>query len=385
MANLFDYLACETATFDEKPFCPLDSAVLSQLAMVDIDGIVPAPPTPSASALARLAAALAPVAAPVHVADIAHAVMGEERCTGLAPHDVARCLRAAADTPRFSGLEVRYCRSVFDEDSHTQFAACTFVWRDAFAFVAYRGTDDTLVGWRENLDMAYKPPVVSQGLARAYLEEVAPCLPDNLYAGGHSKGGNLALYAALTCSDRVRRRLVRIWCHDAPGFKAGLFAPEAYLPLSGRIHRTVPRDSIVGVLLECPLEPQVVASSAQGIDQHNIFSWEVEGDDFRHLAGLSDLSRAVHGISTAWLAQIDDMQKERIVRAIWEAVEASGAQNVHDVLAGGAQRLRQLVEATRHLDRGSGDVIAAALRDLANVAARYLGHDVVCALSWIWE
>lgn len=385
MSTLFDYLSVQTATFDECPFCPLDSAVLSQLIMVDMEGIATLPPTPSADILTRLARVVAPKANPVRVADLAAAATEDARFTGLVPHDIRRCLLAAGESPRFRDVELRYYRSVFDDAAHTQFAACTFIWRDTFAYIGFRGTDVSFTGWRENLDMMFSPMVASQNLARAYVEEVAPYLLGWLDLGGHSKGGNLALYAALTCSDDTRARIGRVWSHDAPGFKQGLFSPEAFEPLKGRIHRTVPQDSIVGMLLECPVEPRVVRSDAVGIDQHSIFSWETDGSDFVYEDGLSDFSEALRDVSRAWLAQMDDARKERIVSAVWAAVEASGARDIRDVFAGGAQWLHQLIEASRNLDQESSEVIRQALGELVNVAARRLGRDVVSSIAWIWE
>ena len=385
MPTLFDYLETEQATFDEKPFGPLDSAVLSQLSMVDFGDVVASPPTPSSGVLRRLTSVLLPAASPVRLDDAVHVADRDDKVTGLVPEDIRRCLVAGSASPRFGGLELRYYRSVFDESSHTQFAACTFVWRDAFAYVGFRGTDVSFTGWRENLDMAYRPQVAAQNLARAYLEEVAPYLPRRLHVGGHSKGGNLALYAALTCSDATRGRIERVWSHDAPGFKRGLFSEEDFAPLDGRIHRTVPQDSIVGMLLDCPVEPHVVSSTAVGIDQHNVFSWEIAGDDFACRDSLSDVSRAVRDISAEWLAHVGEARMERIADAVWAAVEASGAKDMRDVLAGGTQWFRQLVEASRRLDQESSDIIREALGDLLNVAMRYVGRDALSSIAWMWE
>ena len=115
MSTLFDYLSVQTETFDERPFCPLDSAVFSQLIMVDMEGIVTPPPSPSADILIRLAHVVAPKANPVRIADLAAAATEDARFTGLVPHDIKRCLVAAGESPRFRDVELRYYRSVFDD------------------------------------------------------------------------------------------------------------------------------------------------------------------------------------------------------------------------------------------------------------------------------
>ena len=139
------------------------------------------------------------------------------------------------------------------------------------------------------------------------------------------------------------------------------------------------------MLLDCPVEPHVVSGTAVGIDQHNVFSWEIAGDDFACRDSLSDVSRAVRDISAEWLAHVGEARMERIADAVWAAVEASGAKDMRDVLAGGAQWFRQLVEASRRLDQESSDIIREALGDLLNVAMRYVGRDALSSIAWVWE
>ena len=302
MPVLFDYLESELATFDQKPFGPLDSAVLSQACLIDGAGVVPTVPSESDHAFARLGALLAGRLPAARFADLMRTERFATMFVGLVPDDLKRCLFLLASSPRYRDLELRCYRNVFDDASHTQFCAMAFVWHDEFAYVGFRGTDASFTGWREDLDMAYKPRVRSQGLACSYLGEVADLLPSRLHVGGHSKGGNLALFAALSCSDRVRARIERVWCHDAPGFLPGTFTDEDYVRLGGRVHRTVPQDSIVGMMLDCPIEPRVVESRASGILQHDVFSWEVDGDDFRYRDGLGDMSAVLHDVAAEWLA-----------------------------------------------------------------------------------
>ncbi len=268
MATLLDYLRHNLATFDEEPFNSLDAAILSQAVMVRGFGVVPSlenhrdhPKFP---------------AAPAHFSDLLRAEYFDTMFTGLDPAALKENLFALAASPRFRTLAIQdYC-SVFDQDDEVQFAAITYRWKNQFAFIAYRGTDTSRTGWKENFNLLYHDAIPSQKKAAWYLETCAPLLPQRLYVGGHSKGGNLAEYAALTAPAAVADRIEGVWLFDDPGFKEQLFSPEDYAPWTERMVKVVPQNSMVGMILESHAPLVAVPSSARGIGEHSVFTWEVE-------------------------------------------------------------------------------------------------------------
>lgn len=163
-----------------------------------------------------------------HFTDLLRAERYHDMFTGLIPGRVKENLLALAASPRFRDMELRDYQSIFDEEQQVQFAAVTFVYKDQFAFVGFRGTDTSVTGWRENFNMAYTSPVPAQGYALRYLETVAPHLPEKLYVGGHSKGANLALYAALKASPEVQARIHMTYSLDGPGFKDNVISAEEW-------------------------------------------------------------------------------------------------------------------------------------------------------------
>lgn len=432
MPYLFDYVEHELATFNQKPFGPVDAAVLSQACMIDGAGVVPEP-SALPSLIDRAVTLLAPDSRGVTFANLMRSELFEGMFTGLVPDDIRRLLMALAASPRYRDLRLCGYRSVFDEASRTQFAATTFTWRNAFSFVGFRGTDVSATGWRENFDMAYMDEVPAQGLAREYLEHMASRLPGELHVGGHSKGGNLALYAALTCGAGVRERVSRVWCLDAPGFRAGRFRAEDYERLGLRagagdedstanagtpradgapavnfaanagaaamrgddastvnaapsrtckIERIIPQDSLVGMLLDCPVPARVVRSNARGIMQHSVFTWEIANDlsDFVEAEHLGEGSQALHDVLAEWLAGMDDERCKQVVDALFAAIGASGARDARDVFLGGKPFPQLVSDAARNLDEASRDVLGAALGDLAAIAARRAGRDLVATI-----
>lgn len=381
MPYLFDYVEHELATFNQKPFGPVDAAVLSQACMIDGAGVVPEP-SALPSLIDRAVTLLAPDSRGVTFANLMRSELFEGMFTGLVPDDIRRLLMALAASPRYRDLRLCGYRSVFDEASRTQFAATTFTWRNAFSFVGFRGTDVSATGWRENFDMTYKDEVPAQKLAREYLEYMAPRLSGELHVGGHSKGGNLALYAALTCSAEVCERIGHVWCLDAPGFRAGRFKAEDFARLGSCVMRIIPQDSLVGMLLECPVPARVVRSNVQGLMQHSVFTWEIADDrsDFVDAGRLGEGSQALHDVLAEWLGGMDDERCEQVVDALFAALGASGARDARDVFLGGKAFPQLASDAVRNLDEAPRDVLGTALGDLAAIAARRAGRDLAAAI-----
>ena len=168
------------------------------------------------------------------------------------PEGLVRLLGAVAASPRLRDLRVCCYVDDFDESAEKQFSACTLRLPRGAAYVSFRGTDNSVVGWKEDFNMAFETGVPSQIAAVSYLERVAPTIEGGIYLGGHSKGGNLAAYALARCPADVAGRVVRAFSHDGPGFKRGFLAERDFEPISDVIHRTVPEESVVGMLMDTP-------------------------------------------------------------------------------------------------------------------------------------
>ncbi len=382
--NILDYLATEFASFDEKPFNPVDSVILSQFCMVRMELIAPMGSNwqrPAGFGRA-LKSRLAP-ARPVRFADALRAELFSTLFSGFDPDLIKETLVALAASPRFRDLSIEHCASMFDEDEHVQFAAMTFSRKREFAYVGFRGTDQSFTGWREDFDMAYRMPVPAQELAVRYLEAVAPHLPKRLMVGGHSKGGNLAQYAALRARPAVRERIKRVYDHDGPGFGAGAVDDKEYAAIAPRVHKTVPQESVVGMLLETPADCtlRVVRSAGRGMQQHSPFNWEVAENDFAYADRLSEAALSAHAVSSQWLAGLDRNQTRQIVEAAFEAIRASNALDASDLISGGPRTISLLVEAAKNIDPESRDVLLHALAPLANLMAQDTARSVASRFS----
>ncbi len=369
--NIMDYLATEFATFEQVPFCAVDALVLSEFCMVRMECILPAmkdEATIGGRAAARLRA-LIPGKRGVCFKDALMAEHFGDMFTGLVPEKIKELMFALAASPRFRDMRMEECASVFDEGACTQFAGLSFTYKNDFAFVGFRGTDCSFTGWREDFDMAYMDRVPAQESAVRYLDAAASRLPKRLFVGGHSKGGNLAMYAAAKCDPKVRARIERVFSFDAPGFRRGAFDAGRNAELARLIDRYVPRESLIGMLMECPAPYSVVQSSESGAWQHDPFSWGVEGFDFARCSGLASSAQFAHDVIESWLARYDEHQARGIVDALFEAMKASGAQDFSEFLKFGPKTLGLMRDAAKNSDEETRAILTAAIGDLAEEVA----------------
>ena len=251
MGGLFDYLDWRgELSLAQSPFNPVDNLLLSTLSYAPLDHLVDREGTGLWAAAERWEAA-GGVWPP-----------RPERGRGEFREEVLRLFGALARAPRFSGLMLRDWVSHLDAGTEEQFAALTIDTGDGARFVSYRGTDSTLVGWKEDFNMSYQTPVPAQRSAAEYLFDALRRWGGPLRLGGHSKGGNLAVYAAAAC--RTPDRLLAVYNNDGPGFCAGAVDEAGYEAVRGRIHTFVPQSSVVGMLLDHEEDYTVVRSDQIG-------------------------------------------------------------------------------------------------------------------------
>lgn len=320
MGNIVDYVRACQETFDAKPLNRVDSLVFAWLTFLRIPEEAPAACATEGMTLVEIATQI------------------DSLSLTATAHDPARSenlLLACATSPRYSG--VRACLAVdeWSRKRESQFSAVTFILPEKRqgAVVAFRGTDNTLVGWKECFNMAFSSTVPAQDSAREYLEHVALLLEMPLYVTGHSKGGNLAMYATMTCADNVRARIVRCYSHDGPGFSEQVMADSRWATDLSTIERIVPEESLVGMLLSnTDTEPLVVRSTNPGIMQHSPFSWVVEGDDFVLVRSVTYDSYRRGKRLNIWLASMILAERERVVETLYKLVQATGETTTSGLL-----------------------------------------------------
>ncbi len=203
-------------------------------------------------------------------------VSGEPVDIAVSVHRTMQECMAAA-TERFGSIGLCYYKNIFDVEKETQFAAITYMLDDGSAFLTFRGTDKTIIGWKEDFNMAYQNSIPAQRLARAYVQHFAMESDRILRVGGHSKGGNLAIYASSTVDENIQNRILEVYNQDGPGFREYMLEDEGYLRLIPKIHTFLPQSSIFGILMVHKEPCTIIKSRYVGIMQHDPYNWEVMG------------------------------------------------------------------------------------------------------------
>lgn len=339
--------------FSRRPLCPLDSLVFSWLSYFRLSSALRRARTPEGIGLREL----------LRAEDFS-AMFG----TSWDPQGSQDLLFAVCASPRFR--DARLCCFAFKTERATseQFAAMTFLLPGGGAYVAFRGTDSTLIGWREDFNMASCCPVPSQREAQRYLAHVAPLVDGPLYLGGHSKGGNLAVYAAATVAPSIQKRIVRVFSHDGPGFDDAFLAGEGFARIRDRVEKTVPKSSIIGLIMDERHEFTVVESSGISVMQHNPFLWEIDGCDFKQADGLSASSRYFGTTLAAWMDRFSPAERGIFIDVLFQVLSVTGATRFADIRENWRTCLPAMRDAAEALAPDQRAFVTDVFKALARVA-----------------
>ena len=226
---------------------------------------------------------------------------------------------------RFRGTKVAHFREVFDKEKVQQFAALVFLLPDGTRYVSFRGTDSSITGWKEDFLMSITAETEGAKEAVSYLNDVAASVDGDFILGGHSKGGNFAMYAAAFCEDAVKGRIRKVYNNDGPGFREEIVRSAAYRELLPKITNIVPQTSIIGRLLSNEAAHTVVKSTAAGIFQHDVTTWEVTKDKFVR-AEPDAFSDFVEKSLGTWLETMDDEARKSLVETVFSMIEMTEAE-----------------------------------------------------------
>ena len=272
-----------------------------------------------------------------------------------------------ASTPRYADVEVLAYQSILDTEKEVQFAAYTFKLNHLFHAVVYRGTDTTVIGWKEDLNLSFIDDLPGQQYARDYLAYVAKNTLGNLIVCGHSKGGNLAVYAAASVTPRTQKRIHTVYNYDGPGFMKHFLEKPGYNSILSKIETLVPKSSVVGMLLEHEEPYEVVNSTNIGISQHEPYSWEVLGPSFVKDTELDMSSRIVDESLHVWLAGLSREDREKFCTAIHSICMESKPEKLVDLVK--PQNAMTILKTFGETDETTRTMILSTLSALGKAMA----------------
>ena len=352
MANIMDYLDWRgDLTFAQSPFNEVDNLLLSQLAYVDLGGIVPGPESKECISIKDASSIF------FRTHD-EQKIMEKISMTKTAMY----VLKKLAESERFKNATLGGYVNDISLKEQSQFSVVCIYLSDKSLFVAFSGTDDTIVGWRENFNMGYLSATPGQKKAVAYLNHMVGIGQWKVRVGGHSKGGNLAVYGSVHCKASITRKIISVYSNDGPGFSKEMVESEAYQELIPKIKTIIPESSIVGLILEHEEKFEVVKSTNIGVGQHDAMSWEVLGTKFVYTDRVAEQSLLFDETMRAWIAELDMHEREEIVNAIFEILEDLNIRTVDDLARIKFKDIQEAMKLKKSLPEETQKLLAEAVK-----------------------
>ena len=349
--NLLDYFPWRgDLTFEQSPLNEIDYAIFAQISYNNFNGIVNGDTLDINHSEQKK---LCQVAKEFEES----ADFETRKYNGpLINENTSTLLKLASLSNRFS--QVKLCAFVdeLDEKKGMQFSAYTAILDDKTAIITYRGTYTEIVGWQEDFDMAYKFPVLAQTRAVEYLEEVSSFLPHNIILLGHSKGGNLAMYAGAYCKDSVKKRIVKICNLDGQGFSKEIIGNKNFASINQKLVTFLPQASVVGMLFYRNGDTVMVESNEKDIlYQHDMFSWKILGNKFVRANTRSEKSIKIEKEMKELLDGMENSELEKFVKGVFGIFDIAEAKTLQDFQNNWIKKSGDILTYMNTLDKQTKD------------------------------
>lgn len=355
MGTVLDYIKeYGKYSFREMPMTEVDSLALCQLSYLKFDGMVPGVRENLPS---------------VTLESLKVYPDYEKLFADVRYEEVNRALiEGMLAGKRYSNLKLNCYVNMVEKESEMQFSAITYILNDGTVYIAFRGTDETIVGWKEDFNMAFCAPVPGQEYSVGYLNTVAERIHSPFYVGGHSKGGNLAVYSAMNCRPDVQERIIRVFSMDGPGFRPEVLKAGNYDVIADRVTKILPHSSLVGMLFESDMHFQVVESKTFGLMQHDPYTWLVEGDHLKHVDDIYESRKQMDNTLNTWILSLDEKQLRVFVDTLFQVISASQVDNLIDFTAEWRQSMNRIIAALKGLDPDTTKALKAVVKALFDIA-----------------
>ena len=331
MGNIMDYISWRgDLSFEQSQFNEVDNLILACFSYVNLDGI--------SAVTKQKGIGLKKLTKEFMKLHTMKELEADKSFIRLAPF----MMMEMAKSVRFGKCVVRNYVNDIVTEAEQQFAAMEIVLEDGTSYVSFRGTDDTIIGWKEDFNLS-TGVVPAQKRAIEYLQKISEHTDGMLRVGGHSKGGNLAIYGSVMCKS-AHEKILEIYSNDGPGFSREFQELPEMKDMMPKIIRIIPEYSIIGTLLEHEKEPVIVASSSKGLLQHDGFSWEVQGPALVRRDSLNKTALRFIEILHKWIDGMDTEQKRLLIEDLFATLQASGYENLSEVQSGGLKSLAAMVK-----------------------------------------
>lgn len=347
-------------SFADVPFNEVDALVLSQFVYLKLDGVIP---TISEK---KEAVCLYEIA---NTMDYDKVFMDERY-----RKDNLELFQTMADSRRFRGMRMNFFSDITSVLAETQFSAMTVFLEEGPAVIIYRGTDETMVGWKEDFNMCFKEPVMGQSLSAMYLQQVSERIQGDFVVSGHSKGGNFAVYAAMNVEEKVQNRIQRVYSFDSPGFRPEILESVDFNRIKERIIKFLPHSSIFGMLFQSKENYQVVECDSVGIFQHNPYNWRVSELEFKKVDKLDRGSVFLNETFNEWLFSLNEEELHAFAESWYMIMQDAKITNMLEFTKAPGKTLMQLIDAIRETDDKTKEMSKELARGLIAVAGENIRY-----------
>jgi len=355
VCDLLDYISWRgDLSFEQSPFCAIDALILAQLSYINFDGLL----KDDFSYRKRIFELYS-----IFTKDSAYA----SRCEmgAVINPKTPELLKAVAFSNRFAYMEITGYEAVLDEEKEEQFAGMTFIIDKSTIAVVFRGTDDNLVGWKEDFNIVLQNTIPSQESGLAYLNKAAGAFKhSDIIVSGHSKGACVAVYSGVYCELKAKKRINAVYNFDGPGFAEEFFERPEYLQMENKIHSFYPYFSVVGMVFQHPKSYKIIDSSAFTLFQHDAFSWNVMGNDFIYCDDFAEESKLFHQSFNEWMDSLSLEDRKRFINVFFDVVYASGAKTNLEIENNKLQASAKMLAAFHALELDDKKHITNMLRML---------------------
>lgn len=367
MANISDYLDWRgDIPMSVDPFNEVDNLVLAELAYTDFADIVPPPSKEHQYVTLQDACEM------FFSMYSEEEIMEKNSTTKVAPFLMKKMIKSK----RFESMLLMDYVNEIDEENQTQFSVISFLLPDDTIFVSFRGTDNTIVGWKEDFNMSFLYQTQGQIRAARYLDDWFGDTTQKLRLGGHSKGGNFAVYAAAFCHPRIQERIVQVYSNDGPGFLKKITEQPQYQKMLPKVISTIPESSIVGMLLENELDHRVVKSSQSGAMQHDAMSWEVLGNHFVFAENLAESSIMLDKTLKNWIYGLEPEEREEFVNILFDTLQSTGATTLDELVANKMAMMNNISKTLSELSPEKQQVLRDVIKRFAYSSGETIADNV---------
>lgn len=351
MSNIIDYMKWRgDLKFTNDAFNEVDNVILAELSYIDFAGIVPS----RGKGGIKLKEA-----AKIFLRSFKKKEIEKRGVYLLTPVEI---LRNARKCRRFSEIMLYNYVEEISSDKNTQFSAISMELDDRSLYISYSGTDSTIAGWRENFAMSFTESIPAQQKAVDYINEVAEEKDGVLRVGGHSKGGNLAIYAAIYCEAKIKKRIKEIFNNDGPGFTRKSVPKEDYETVADKVKTLIPADSIVGLLLEHEETAIVVESTSSGVAQHDAGNWQLERTKFVRAKELSSAATLLNKAIVNWLARLNPDEKREFINTVFDILQDNNIKSTRDFMNISPEALFNILKEWNRANSQKEDIIGKTMK-----------------------